>query len=197
MSDLKDKTDKFVALLMKEVPRINEGLALNAYALIKDRIQNEGLTGESYSTNEIPLFFRKGGKTIAPFSNAKNKAGENFFLKKVKTNAKLPKNEQEGISYKEWREANNLQSNHVDLKFTGETWKDIGVVKTIVSHDKITTTVGAKNTKVRKYGTTTSEVLEGLGDRYGNFLQPTKEQEEMLTKALEQKITNLINKSFK
>lgn len=203
MSEFKNMADRFVRAVYDRVPQINERLAMNAFALMRNRIQNEGTIGENkslgdYSNNEIPLFFKKGGKTIAPFSNPLNKGGEQFFLKKVKQNSKLPRNEHQGISYKEWRKANNLPADHVNLTFTGETLRDIGVIKTIVSKDQIVVSVGAKNTKLRRGGVTTDQVLEGWRDRYGDgILQPNSTELHQLQIAFEKDIQKLIDESFK
>lgn len=202
-NEFTEAVNRLSHLMTTNIPIINEKMALDATAMIKDRIINTGVNSKgsslgSYSDKEIPLFFKKNGKTIAPFSSPLNNAGEKFFLSVIKENkARREKGDDaRGISYKEWRDANNRPTDHVTLSFSGQTMKDIGVVKQIVSGTKIITTVGPKNTKVRKGGITTEKITEGLGERYGNFLEPNAEEEQKLATYLENQVQKLINESF-
>jgi len=164
---------------------INEKVALNAYAMTKNRVINEGTIGDGkslggYSTNEMPAFFFK--------DKALNNSGEAFYEKKKKAG--------EGISYKEWREANNRPTDHVTLSFSGTTFNDIGVIKQLVDGVKVVTIVGPKNTKTRKGGETTSEIVGYLQERYGDFIKPNKEEEELLKATLSNEVNKLIKKSL-
>lgn len=196
--------EKLRVLLTTNLPTINEEMALDATAMIKDRVVNEGTNAQGssfgkYSTNEIPLFFKKNGKLMAPFSNPLNDSGEAFFLSVAKQNVKRRKKGEapRGISYEQWRQANNRPTDHVTLSFTGTTMKDIGVVRQIVSDTKIITNVGPKNTKTRKNNVSTETVVEGLGDRFGNFLEPNPEEVEKLKTYLQKQVEKLIHESFK
>lgn len=196
--------EKLSKELTANIPSINEKMALDATAMIKDRLVNTGIDAQgnslgSYSKNEIPLFFKKNGKVMAPFSSSLNQGGEKLFLSVIKENKARRKAGEKlrGISYEQWREANNRPTDHVTLSFTGQTLKDVGVTKQIVSGFKIVTTVGAKNTKVRKGGVTTEDVLEGLGDRYGNFLQPNEKEVKILATNLQSEVQKLINGAFR
>ncbi len=202
-SEFTQAVEKLSQIITSEIPIINEKMALNATAMIKDRIINTGVNANGsplgkYSENEIPIFFKKGGKTIAPFSNSLNNGGEKLLTKVVKENANRRKKGEDprGISYKQWRDANNRPTDHVTLSFSGQTMKDIGVVKQIVSASKIITTVGPKNTKNRKGGTTTEDIVEGLADRYGNFLAPNDVETDKLGDYLQDQVQKIISESF-
>ena len=183
---------------------INEKVALNAYAMAKDRIDEFGTIGEGvslgkYSTNEVPLFFTKGGKVVAPYSSgALNASGETFRDKIIAENKKRRKNgePERGISYAQWRTANNLLTDHVRLNFSGTTLNDIGVIKQLIDGVKVVTIVGPKNTKTRKGGETTSEIVGYLQERYGDFIKPNKEEEELLKATLSNEVNKLIKKSL-
>jgi hypothetical protein len=183
-----DKLNKFRALLAAEVPAINERIALNAYDMASTRVINSGVDGDgnqlgSYSENELPLFFYTG-KSL-------NKAGE-AAVEKAKKAGK-------GLSYKDFREANNRPTDHVTLSFSGDMWKDIGVVKQIVDANKIVTVVGAKNTKTRKSGKktlSTDDILDGNKERYGDFLEVNAEEEKKLLNTYDVYLQQLINKVF-
>lgn len=175
----------FSQKIIEGLQPINEKVALNAYAMAKNRIINDGTIGEGkslggYSDNELPSFFFK--------DKALNKKGEDFYLKKKK--------EGEGISYKEWREANNLPTDHVTLSFSGTTLNDIGVIKELKEGLRVVTIVGPKNTKNRLNGKTTFEVVGYLQERYGDFIKPNKEETKILEQTLNDEVNKLIKKSL-
>ena len=185
-SEFKAQLNNFSELVIRNLPTINEKMALNAYAMIKNRVVNDGTIGENkslggYSENDLPAYFFK--------NKALNKKGEEFYEKKQKKG--------EGISYKEWREMNNRPTDHVTLSMTGTTFNDIGVIKQLAEGTKVVTVVGAKNTKNRSNGKTTSEITSYLGDMYGDFLQPNNAEEKILQEFLDQELNKLIKQSFK
>lgn len=185
----KERINKFSSLLIDEMPRINEAVALNAYALVRDRIINDGTNGNgvslgTYSENELPLFFYSG-KSL--------NAGGEAAVAKAKKDGK-------GLSYKDFREANNRPTNHITLNFSGQMWKDIGVVKQIVSSTKIVTVVGAKNTINRSSGKksiTTDDILDGNRERFGDFLEVNDSEQDELVTTYDTLLQKLIDKSFK
>ena len=74
-NELGNKIKQFNELLILEMPRINESVAMNAYALVRNRVTNTGVIGSgkslgSYSDTELPAFF-SSGKSL-------NNAGEKF-----------------------------------------------------------------------------------------------------------------------
>lgn len=183
--DFSKALQDFSAKIAEGLPAINEKVALNAYAMTKNRIINEGTigAGESlgdYSDNELPAFFFKG--------KALNSGGESFYQKRVKMH--------EGISYKEWREANGRPTDHVTLSFSGTTFNDIGVIKQLRDGIKVVTIVGPKNTKIRPGGKTTSEIVGYLQERYGDFIAPNQEEQEILKATLSSEVNKLIKKSL-
>lgn len=185
-NELGNKIKQFNELLVLEMPRINETVALNAFALVRNRINNTGTLGNGnsmggYSTTELPAFFFNG-KSL-------NNSGDKFVEKAKKSGEK--------ISYKEFREANNRPTDHVTLNFSGDMWKDIGVVKEYVTGTKIVTVIGAKNTKVRsKSGLTTDTIMEGHNAHYGDFLEVSNDEENKLATTYDALLQDLIDKTF-
>ena len=184
--DFKKAVENLGALMQQNLPVINEKMALNAYALMRDRIQNEGTIGENkslgdYSDNPLPAFFFKDKALNASGTAAYNKA----------------KKSGKGISYKEWRKANNRHSDKVTLTFSGTTFKDIGVVRQTNDKTRVTTTIGPKNTKTRKDGKTTEQVSDFLVDRYGDILSPNQEEKVKLEKFLNTEVNQIIKQAFK
>jgi hypothetical protein len=104
--------------LIEALPAINEKVAVNAYALMRQRVIERGTIGEdkslgTYSDNPLPAFYFAG--------KALNGKGEKAYEKAKKSG--------EGLSYAEWRSANNRPIDHVTLSFSGATLNDIGVIK--------------------------------------------------------------------
>lgn len=202
----RERVNSFLTALPGEVTRINNALALSAIAEVRRRLIDTGIdgTGKSlgtYSTNPLPTFF---------FANKGTGSGADTKLDAlVKRKQKQAKNTGEkfkGVSYKEFRELNNLPTVHVTLSFTGETLGDLGVISEAVSGEKIITTIGAKNSKTKaKYNAkgqkvgeeTTEQVLDHLGERYGeNVLAVNPEEEKMLAAALDDELQKLFDKYF-
>lgn len=175
----------FSKKIIEGLPAINEKVALNAYAEMSNRVVETGTKGEGeslgkYSENELPSFFFK--------DKALNQKGEDFYLKRKKSG--------EGISYKEWREANNRPTEHVTLSFSGTTLADIGVIKSIQEGIKVATIVGPKNTKTRTNGKTTSEIVGYLQEQYGDFIKPNKAEVQIMQNTFNVEVNKLINKSL-
>lgn len=206
--EFRSSVSRLEQLLTDQLPRINERMALDCAGMVKDRLVNDGVRADGsklgkYSDVEIPLFFYKNGKLHAPFSSPLNKGGE-ALVEKVKKANRLKKNggqrepggEIKGISYKQLREAEGRQTDFVDLKMSGETMRDIGPVKQVISGFKVVTHVGSKNTKVRAGGVTTDKVLDGWSKQYGNVLEPNRAEAEVLKKLLQEQVLKLIRESF-
>ncbi|MDQ3048839.1 MAG: hypothetical protein M3R27_14910 [Bacteroidota bacterium] len=184
----KNKLNAFSAALVSELPVVEEKVCMNSFALIKDRIINEGTKASgaslgSYSENELPLFFYSG-KSL-------NSGGEKALAK--------AKKEQKGLSYKDFREANNRPTDHKTFSFSGQMWADIGVVKQIQDGVRITTIVGARNTKTRTSGSrsiTTDDIMSGLADTHGDFLTLSAAEEKRTEATYDAELQKLIDKYF-
>ncbi len=208
-TNFNNAVQKLNILLTEAMPEINERVALNGAAMVKDRIVNTGVnaSGQSlgrYSDNPLPAFFFKdkwlnaGGKRLFDLKTKKQDREKNKQAgKKVGKNKRLDDLEK-GISYKDWREANNRPTDHVTLSFTGDTMRDIGVQKKIVAGVRIVTTIGPRNTKQRSGGDTTEKIVDDyLGPKYGNFLAPNDPEIEKLKEFLQNQVIKIIHESFK
>jgi len=185
IQEFNNSVNAFMSDLESQAPIINAGITRSGLSLIHNRILNDGIEGKSYSTNPLPSFFFTG-KSISAGGEAKVKAIE-------KKNKKLGIS---GISYSDFRDANNLQTNHVDLRLSGDMWRDMDVLESSGTL-KVTTIAGSKNSITYKDGQTTGQVVGYLAERYGDFLTPTKQEETILDNALDEELQNIINQHFK
>jgi hypothetical protein len=104
--------------------------------------------------------------------------------------------EYEDTPYKKKRQKAGHQTDYVDLNFSGQMFRDIGVVRQVQDGSVIRTQVGPKNTKARKGGVKTSDIAEGNAERYGNFMKPNKEEIEMIGKQISRDVTKAIKQVF-
>jgi hypothetical protein len=182
INQFNSSVNNFLSAVRNNGPEINATITQSGLSLIRDRILDEGIKGEKYSTDTLPYFYFIG-KSISDGGEAKAKS-------------KNKANKYKGISYTDFREANNLQTNHVDLRFSGDMWRDMAVLETKTIGSKIITEAGSKNSITYKDGQTTGKIVEYLSDRYGDFLTPTKEEENILDNSLDEELQNLINQFF-
>ena len=92
-------------------------VASNLLAQVENRIiqkgeDSEGVKFPGYSTKQVPKYF---------FYGKSRNAGADNRVKKSKSPT---------LSYQGFRQLNNLQTQHVDLYFTGEMWRGTGVAVT-------------------------------------------------------------------
>ncbi len=171
--------DNFLAAYDGEMTKVSEELATNAKSMIIHRIQTEGLEGREYSTQKLPNFFFEGWEL-----NAGGKALLNPPKKgrKKKGEAATEEVNEAGISYTEWRRANGLQTDHVDLTYTGRMLQNIQSIKTEKRGEYYVTTVGAWN----------PENQQKMGwnfRRFGDFMKPTEKEKEILINLFNQRWT--------
>lgn len=177
MSSIESAIQKLDALIgdyEDEMLKICESVALNARALIINRIQQEGLPGQFYSKNPLPTFFYEGREL--------NAGGRSILKRKDKRN--------KGISYEEWREANGLQTAHVDLSFTNRMWQNLVIIGTFKEGDQYRTVIGGGDEETKKK-------LEWNTKRFGTFLKLNADEETILKSLLDKELTNLLNDYFK
>lgn len=193
----KNLTD-FLTKLPVNVQRIQKSLALTNIPIIKKRLIDKGVTGEGKSLGEY------SDKPLSPGLLLNQGLGSGAD-KKVQTYLKQQKKAglPELISYKKFRELNNRPTAHVTLSFTGETLNDLAVVNQSITGGLIITTVASKNSKTkevynkrgRKTGTVgTGDVLDQLGEKYGDILSLTKSEEKAIAEAFDEELQDLIDR---
>jgi hypothetical protein len=154
-------------------------IAKEALSLIRRRIQNEGKDAVGaqlgdYSDNPLPAFFFYG-KSI-------NASGENAVRRAVK--------EGKGISYKDFRSANNLPTDKVVLTFSGAMWREMDVKIISDNLTNSTAQIEPKTERSRKVAAYNSE-------RYGDILALSKEEKEQLNLANSQRLRKVLLKFLK
>lgn len=178
--------------ILNALPELATENAINAKALAERKIREVGF-GAKYSNRRVPAWYFLGEE--------KSKAGEEFIKKKQAYDEKNAKTvdgekvyaEDAGITWAELRQAEGLQTDHVDLGFTNKMWAGLLPEAPYYQNGKI----------VCKLAGNTVEVINKLswnfkhyGDFIGKVLGPQEIQ--ILTTALVDKVKIiLVNNGFK
>lgn len=161
--------------------RANEAflIAKEALALVRRRVQNEGEKSDGtqfgdYSTEPLPAYFF--------FGKSLNASGAKAVQKAAKSG--------KGISYKDFRRANNRPTDKIDLTFSGAMWREMEV--TIIANDteKTTAAVTPRTERSKKVAGYNSE-------RYGDILRLSKTEIGMLNAANLERVKKSFRKFLK
>ena len=158
--------------IKKEAPDLTKRLALTAKDKIEERVKEKGV-GE-YSTNPVPTFFFYG--------KSRNQGGRDLIDKKEENN--------EGIYWGEFRKAQGLQSDHVDLTYSGRMFANIKLTNLRNNQFYFIATIAPDIVdEIKKLGYQT--------DRYGDFLVLTPEQDKDITELGQLEFDHILNRFFK
>lgn len=121
ISELLRQIKKAKADLKNALPELAVLNAIDGKALAERNIREVGF-GAKYSNNRVPAWYFTGQQL--------NKAGEAYLIKKAKydeKNAKMVDGEKvyapdAGVTWGEFRQAQGLQADHVDLGYTNKMW---------------------------------------------------------------------------
>lgn len=181
LDDLIAVLDTAIERFEAEMPSISEELATNAMALIVNRIQQEGF-GKPYSTNKLPLFYFH--------DRALNAGGRNELARRQKRSdkkkAKGEKDDEYGMSYVEWRQANGLQVAHRDLTFTGRMFQNVQILGTTRKGNTWTTIMGATDKENK-------DKLRWNKEREGDFFVLHPEDDKIIEALANKRLTDLVN----
>lgn len=180
MADLNDVIKallKTADQLDEEIPALLLEQEITAKSLVQDRIQETGQNAQGsklgdYSDTKVPAFFFIGKGTKA-------------------TDAKLKVLADEGkkLSYEEFRKLDGKQGGYVDLTFSGQMWRETGLVRKEVSKKQAVIVIGQTSER--------SEKIAGYNEqRYGNFLQLNEEEISIIAEDMSAGVEDIINKNL-
>lgn len=131
-------------------------------SLITSRVIRKGETSDggtftAYSTTPVPAWFYLG----------KSRTGS------AESRVKEASKKREEISYKQFREYNNLKTDKKNFEFTGTMWRGFGVTKIVKQGDRLRIVLNGRNDDSR-------EKIEWLSDQEKqSIIEPS--QAELLT----------------
>jgi hypothetical protein len=155
------KLQELIADLPMEAERLCIAQAQSGLTIVKNRSTNRGIFINSedgqyaeYSTQNIPSWFFQGRQ--------RNQAGAEHIKKNRLT------------TWHEFRKAQGLTNEKVNLSYTNRMWTSLGIVRTArIEGDGFMTVIGSSDPLVDKY-------LPYLRKRYGNFINPTATESDDL-----------------
>jgi len=167
------KLDRVEGLLRGGANNIVAAAGADTAAAIADRVINKGLSADgtlfsAYSTKPVPAFWYTG--------RSRNGSGE----AKIKAAAK----KKEGVSYKQFREFNNLPGAPKNFSFTNEMWRGFGVKQATFDGGRYILVIGGK-TKVSQ------ERIEWMGGQEGrSIIEPNETELNILARVITEKVIN-------
>ncbi|MCB0541903.1 MAG: hypothetical protein KDC70_00210 [Saprospiraceae bacterium] len=134
ISEFAAKIERAAARLDAEIEAQASKAGADLVALVTNRVIQTGRDAEggnfsAYSTAEVPAFFY--------FNRSRNSGAE------AKVRAKAKK--KEPISYRDFRELNNLNTSPKNFEFTGAMWRGFGVLSVQRTSGGVTVTIGGRN----------------------------------------------------
>lgn len=209
--------DAFLYTLEQEMPAVADEIALNALALVKNRIvdQGQGIKGAHYSTHPmlatkdqfiVESAFkqtqiestrlsrddkgkvkRKKDGSLVRKGSTKQKRG--LWIKFPKASKAVPVMVLEQ-GYKEFREIQGRQGNVVDGSYTGKMWQGTTIVARISNRKNVwASVIGGNNQEAQNK-------LAWMTDKYGPFLTVFPEEEQMLATVYNARLQSLLNRYF-
>lgn len=160
-------------ILEDAVESMSDEIAISSLTLMKDRSINEGIIiggdpGQKakYSTKEIRTSLFEG--------KSRNKAGDAW----IEANTMG--------TWHQFRKAQGLNNEDVNLSYTNKMWENIRVIKTTrAGKGKATTEIGSLDEE-------TQNKIEGNAYRFGDFLKPTDEELQIGQEVLQEKFLKLL-----
>lgn len=174
--------DQFISKLEVAEQRLTDGLvaiaeeaALNTKALVVRRIQSQGV-GE-YSEKKMPTFFFMTENGSPDNRKTKTNSGSKFIADAAVENKM--------INWADIRDAEGLQTDYVDLTFTGETFRDLNIIGVNVQRGRVTAILGCSRQE-------TIDKLRWNVERYGNFMDPTPEERAQIVAIINTRAATLL-----
>jgi hypothetical protein len=143
-----------------DLPNIAEQLciqqSLSGLTIVKDRSTQNGIFVDSVN-GDYAEYSKKQISTKKFVGKERNSSGTQF----IKSNPRG--------TWHDFRKAQGLQSEKVNLSYTSRMWSSMGIVRIAKLVNGVMTVIGSSDSEVDKY-------LPSLVAKYGNFINPTEDE---------------------
>ena len=136
--------------------------------VLDKKVDADGSAFGQYSQALLPQWFFYG-KSIVDGAEDELRAGPWF------------------VSYAKFRELNNRDSGDINFYFTGDLWRNTGVVQVQNDADVTTVTIGGQDAR-------SQDILAWQEPRYGNIIEASEEEREFAQEAHRERIFGTINR---
>lgn len=177
LSELSQRIDTALDRIESEVEQQAAIAGSDLVALITNRVIQKGQNADGgnfspYSTKEVPAFLF--------FNKSRNNSAEATVRKKAK--------KKEPISYKDFRELNNLNTNFKNFEFTGSMFRGFRLLKVEKTTTGVKITIGGSNPDSEKK-------IGWLSEQEGqSIIRPSSEEIAIVQKNLTAWVQGIINK---
>jgi hypothetical protein len=176
ISEFSQRIDRIVGQLDSEIERQASIAGADLVALIAQRVVQSGKDADGalfspYSEAQVPAFFYL------------NRSRSGSADQKVRAKAK----KKEPISYREFRQINNLNAAPKNFEFTGDMWRNFGVLKVQRTASGATVTIGGRKADAEDKITWNSE-REGR-----SIIKPSPQELAIVTANLKRWAQNIVN----
>lgn len=171
-----------IAVLKNELLVSREKVAVQIAANLLAQVENRIIQkGEDSNGNKFPGYSNTQVPKYYYYGKSRNTGADNR-VKKAKTKT---------LSYEQFRQINGLQTQHVDLYFTGEMWRGTGV--------KVEKNIfGFTSVSIQGRTKPAQDKIRWNSDRYGeSILKPQKDEIEAARRAYQTDRINRIKKAFR
>ena len=158
-------------------------LTLSGKALAERNIKDKGF-GALYSTNLYPAFFlfgkqlnARGSKFLedrgVQLDGSQGEATKKKGTKRKKKGDVITKEDQL-TNWAEFRQAQGLQIEHVDLTYSGKMWAGMAPLEPVITGNKVIAPLGGNNKQAQ-------DEMNYNRDRYGDFIGKALTPDNMRT----------------
>lgn len=151
-------------------------IAMNGVVYVRERVQEKGLKSDNtafkgYSTVPLPL-------------NWFEKQATPNQMSRIRANKKYKK---DGLSYLDFRRETGKQVAHKDLTFSGDMWRETGIVQQNQANGKLEIVVGGltQDAKLKH---------EWMTNQQGQYLLPTDQELNLQKNDLKEEIDAIVKK---
>lgn len=171
LNELKKRLEEIRQAVRKALPEIATKISLTGKAIAERRIKEQGF-GAMYSTTKIPAWFLHGkalnqsGVTFLKKHGVRpdtGEQGEGLKKRRKKKGDPDPGKFDKFTNWGEFRAAQGLQNDHVDISYSNKTWANMQPQDAIEDGDIVRAPLGATNTEAQNK-------MNWNRDRYGDFI---------------------------
>ncbi|MCC3159682.1 hypothetical protein LJ737_20745 [Hymenobacter sp. 15J16-1T3B] len=164
---LRTRLQQAQAALLANGPRIAEIYGAGVLALVRLRIQRDGLIGRVYSSREVPRFFF--------YNKALNAAGRSYAKKGGKG------------TWAAFRAAQGLPADAVYLTYTG------GMFRALLVRADGTAQAGVFEASLLAADQESANKVKWNTARFGNFLRPLPSEERLAAQSAADEVNRILN----
>lgn len=170
VQELKDMLKRMEEAIRQKLPDIAVGVSLSAKAISERAIKDAGF-GKTYSQNKIPAFLLWGKELNASGTTflvnhgvkADGTQGEAKKKRRKKKGDPDPGSFNTMTNWAEFRDAQGLQNQFVDLSYSNQMWSNMQPVGVVQKGDLYLAPLGATNTEAQNK-------MNWNFKRYGDFV---------------------------